>query len=64
MVTRAALSPRNTGGRAVIWSALVQNMPSQGLKFAPTPPGDESYPNSLYRSLVTEEYRLRATGAR
>jgi hypothetical protein len=43
---------------------LVQNMMSQGLKFAPAPPGDESYYNSLYRSLVTEEYRLRATGAK
>ncbi len=50
--------------RGATVAQLVQNMSAQGLKFAPAPPEDESYYGSLYRSLVTEEYRLRATGAR
>jgi hypothetical protein len=50
--------------RGATVAQLVQNMASQGLKFAPAPPADDTYYNSLYRSLVTEEYRLRQMGAR
>jgi hypothetical protein len=50
--------------RGATVAQLVQNMASQGLKFAPAAPGDEAAYNSLYRSLVTEEYRLRNMGAR
>jgi hypothetical protein len=49
--------------RGATVAQLVQNMSSQGLKFAPAPPEDETYYNSLYRNLVTEEYRLRNMGA-
>jgi hypothetical protein len=50
--------------RGATVAQLVQNMAAQGLKFAPAPPEDETYYNSLHRSLVTEEYRLREMGAR
>jgi hypothetical protein len=50
--------------RGATVAQLVQNMASQGLKFAPAPPDDEAAYNSLYRSLVTEEDRLRNMGAR
>jgi hypothetical protein len=50
--------------RGATVAQLVQNMAAQGLKFAPAPPADETAYSSLYRSLVTEEYRLRNMGAR
>jgi hypothetical protein len=50
--------------RGATVAQLVQNMASQGLKFAPAPPGADHDYASLYRSLVTEEYRLREMGAR
>ncbi len=50
--------------RGATVAQLVQNMASQGLKFAPAPPADEASYSSLYRSLVTEEFRLRKVGAR
>jgi hypothetical protein len=50
--------------RGATVAQLVQNMASQGLKFAPAPPGADHDYASLYRSLVTEEYRLRDMGAR
>jgi hypothetical protein len=50
--------------RGATVAELVQNMASQGLRFAPAGPGDDPYYSALYRALVTEEYRLRETGAR
>lgn len=50
--------------RGATVAQLVHNMAAKGLKFAPAPPEDETYYNSLYQSLLAEEYRLRDMGAR
>jgi hypothetical protein len=44
--------------------ALVQNMSTRGLRFAPAASGDEPSYTALHRALVTYDYRLHMAGAR